>query len=208
MGTHVFDDYMIEKLIPYIDWKPFFDVWQLRGKYPNRGYPKIFKDKTVGKLFFLPNDTSFLSELFKPPLGRTRSWGRCWAAIRLSHRPEPSGHAVHGEVDGLDIGGQHGRRFVLLRHTHRPQSQMTQCQQIHSLAPDTHFGYARCHGDHQGPAPVVFWNFRCHFCVQSLAASNSCLLCNCEDCDWTVSTHAETTAVQKLRIAGMFSEIA
>jgi len=25
------------------------------------------------------------------------------------------------EVDGLDIGGQHGRRFVLLRHTHRPQ---------------------------------------------------------------------------------------
>jgi len=29
--------------------------------------------------------------------------------------------AVHEEVDGLDIGGQHGRRFVLLRHTHRPQ---------------------------------------------------------------------------------------
>jgi len=23
--------------------------------------------------------------------------------------------------DGLDIGGQHGRRFVLLSHTHRPQ---------------------------------------------------------------------------------------
>ena len=24
-------------------------VWQLRGRYPNRGYPKIFKDETVGK---------------------------------------------------------------------------------------------------------------------------------------------------------------
>jgi len=59
--------------------------------------------------------------MFKPLLGRTWSRGRCWAAIRLSHRPEPSGHAVHGEVDGLDIGGQHGRRFVLLRHTHMPQ---------------------------------------------------------------------------------------
>ena len=23
-------------------------VWQLRGRYPNRGYPKIFKDETVG----------------------------------------------------------------------------------------------------------------------------------------------------------------
>ena len=37
--------------------------------------------------------------------------GRCWAAIRLSHRPEPSGRAVLGEVDGLDIGGRHRRRF-------------------------------------------------------------------------------------------------
>ena len=57
-----------------------------------------------------------LSELLlsTPLLGR-RSRGRCWAAIRLSHRPEQSGHAVHEEVDGLDIGGQHGRRFVLLR---------------------------------------------------------------------------------------------
>jgi len=29
---------------------------------------------------------------FKPLLGRTRSRGRCWAAIRLSHRSEPSDH--------------------------------------------------------------------------------------------------------------------
>ena len=29
----------------------------------------------------------------------------------MSHRPEPSGRAVNGEVDGLDIGGQHGRRL-------------------------------------------------------------------------------------------------
>lgn len=39
----------ISELVKYIDWKPFFDVWQLRGKYPNRGYPKIFDDETVGK---------------------------------------------------------------------------------------------------------------------------------------------------------------
>uniref|UniRef100_H2Z6R5 Methionine synthase n=1 Tax=Ciona savignyi TaxID=51511 RepID=H2Z6R5_CIOSA len=49
IGNKVFHDFNIEKLVPYIDWKPFFDVWQLRGKYPNRGYPKIFKDKTVGE---------------------------------------------------------------------------------------------------------------------------------------------------------------
>ena len=48
-GTKVYEDYDLSQLVPYIDWKPFFDVWQLRGRYPNRGYPKIFNDKTVGK---------------------------------------------------------------------------------------------------------------------------------------------------------------
>ncbi|KAK1881794.1 Methionine synthase, partial [Dissostichus eleginoides] len=48
LGTRVFDRYDLNSLEEFIDWKPFFDVWQLRGKYPNRGYPKIFKDKTVG----------------------------------------------------------------------------------------------------------------------------------------------------------------
>ncbi|CAL9699610.1 unnamed protein product [Knipowitschia caucasica] len=48
LGTRVFDDYDLKSLLEYIDWKPFFDVWQLRGKYPNRGFPKIFNDKTVG----------------------------------------------------------------------------------------------------------------------------------------------------------------
>eukprot|EP00911_Craspedida_sp_UC1_P000869 UC1_evm1s661 len=39
----------VEELIPYIDWKPFFEVWELRGRYPNRAYPKIFDDETVGE---------------------------------------------------------------------------------------------------------------------------------------------------------------
>jgi cobalamin-dependent methionine synthase I len=38
----------LEELLPFIDWNPFFAVWQLRGKYPNRGYPRIFDDETVG----------------------------------------------------------------------------------------------------------------------------------------------------------------
>merc|ERR1719446_1349480 len=39
IGTEVYIDYPLEELLPYIDWNPFFQVWQLRGKYPNRGYP-------------------------------------------------------------------------------------------------------------------------------------------------------------------------
>ncbi len=30
-------------------WPGFPQVWQLRGRYPNRGYPKIFNDETVGE---------------------------------------------------------------------------------------------------------------------------------------------------------------
>ena len=48
-GTKVFNDYDLTQLRKFIDWKPFFDVWQLRGKYPNRGFPKVFNDKDVGK---------------------------------------------------------------------------------------------------------------------------------------------------------------
>lgn len=51
LGRKVFDDYDLKRIIPCIDWKPFFDVWQLRGKYPNRGYPNIFNDATVGENF-------------------------------------------------------------------------------------------------------------------------------------------------------------
>lgn len=49
LGEKVIDNYPLEKLVDRIDWNPFFSVWQLRGKYPNRGYPKIFQDKTVGE---------------------------------------------------------------------------------------------------------------------------------------------------------------
>jgi 5-methyltetrahydrofolate--homocysteine methyltransferase len=49
LGTKVFKNYSLKELVPYIDWNPFFQVWQIRGKYPNRGYPKVFNDETVGE---------------------------------------------------------------------------------------------------------------------------------------------------------------
>ncbi|KAJ2193432.1 hypothetical protein EV180_005225, partial [Coemansia sp. RSA 518] len=49
VGHKVYEDIDLNQLLPYIDWNPFFQVWQLRGKYPNRGYPKLFNDATVGQ---------------------------------------------------------------------------------------------------------------------------------------------------------------
>ncbi len=43
LGTRVFEDYPLEDLKNYIDWTPFFQSWQLFGKYPG-----ILQDAVVG----------------------------------------------------------------------------------------------------------------------------------------------------------------
>jgi 5-methyltetrahydrofolate--homocysteine methyltransferase len=48
LGITVIDDVKVAAVVPYIDWNPFFQTWELRGRYPNRGYPKIFNDEAVG----------------------------------------------------------------------------------------------------------------------------------------------------------------
>merc|ERR1712087_358113 len=48
IGLSVIENVSLTDVVPYIDWNPFFQTWELRGRYPNRGYPKIFNDKTVG----------------------------------------------------------------------------------------------------------------------------------------------------------------
>ncbi|MDG2518721.1 methionine synthase [Lysobacter soli] len=42
-GLHVFDDYPLAELVEYIDWTPFFNTWELAGKYP-----AILTDEVVG----------------------------------------------------------------------------------------------------------------------------------------------------------------
>jgi 5-methyltetrahydrofolate--homocysteine methyltransferase len=44
LGTKVFEDYPLEKLVPYIDWTPFFATWELAGHYP-----QILEDDTIGE---------------------------------------------------------------------------------------------------------------------------------------------------------------
>jgi len=48
IGNLCIKDHPIKEIIEFIDWTPFFQVYQLRGKYPNRDYPNIFKDERVG----------------------------------------------------------------------------------------------------------------------------------------------------------------
>jgi 5-methyltetrahydrofolate--homocysteine methyltransferase len=43
LGNKYFHDYDLAEIARYIDWTPFFQTWQLQGKYP-----KIFDNPTVG----------------------------------------------------------------------------------------------------------------------------------------------------------------
>jgi 5-methyltetrahydrofolate--homocysteine methyltransferase len=42
-GVRAFKSYKLAELVPYIDWTPFFQTWELVGKYP-----RIFQDNVVG----------------------------------------------------------------------------------------------------------------------------------------------------------------
>ncbi len=43
-GVKVFENYPLETLVPYIDWTPFFQAWELAGRYP-----QILEDEKVGE---------------------------------------------------------------------------------------------------------------------------------------------------------------
>ncbi|MFW5447306.1 MAG: methionine synthase [Methylophagaceae bacterium] len=44
LGVQVFDDYPLADLVERIDWTPFFQTWELAGKYP-----RILEDEIVGE---------------------------------------------------------------------------------------------------------------------------------------------------------------
>jgi 5-methyltetrahydrofolate--homocysteine methyltransferase len=43
LGRRAFTDYSLAELVPYIDWTPFFQAWELNGRFP-----AILKDNKVG----------------------------------------------------------------------------------------------------------------------------------------------------------------
>lgn len=80
LGLRVVEDLPLAELLPYIDWSPFFQAWELRGKYP-----AILKDPTVGetasKLF---NDaTKLLDEIVAKKIFRARGVYGFWPAASL-----------------------------------------------------------------------------------------------------------------------------
>ena len=78
-GPRVLDDYPLDKLVPYIDWTPFFITWSLAGKYP-----AILQDDVVGEAArdLFADAQAMLTKLIDEKLLRAQAVFGFWPAAR------------------------------------------------------------------------------------------------------------------------------
>merc|ERR1711871_762571 len=95
----------LEEVVPFFDWNPFFQTWELRGRYPNRGYPKIFNDEKVGseakKLF--DDAQEMLREIVQSQSLELRGVHGVWRANRAGREGDRI-ELYEGE-EGNDVAG-------------------------------------------------------------------------------------------------------
>lgn len=106
-GTKVFETYPLEELVPYIDWTPFFQTWELHGKYP-----QILSDEVVGdaatKLF--ADAQEMLNQIV------SEKWLEARAVIGI--------FPANAVEDDIEIYTDESRSTILnVQHTLRQQTQ-------------------------------------------------------------------------------------
>jgi 5-methyltetrahydrofolate--homocysteine methyltransferase len=118
LGNKVLENYPLEKLVPYIDWTPFFQTWELHGKYP-----QILTDDIVGveatKLF--ADAQEMLSKIV------SENWLEARAVVGI--------YPANSFGDDIEIYSDDSRKEVLaIQHTLRQQTEKVQGAPSHALA--------------------------------------------------------------------------
>lgn len=120
LGVKNVDYYSLEDVVPFIDWNPFFQTWELRGKYPNRGYPRIFNDETVGaeaqKLF--DDAQALLKDLVDNKRLQLKGVMGVFPAARVGEDVE-----VYAEEEERVEGGAAIGKFCMLRQQQEKESE-------------------------------------------------------------------------------------
>jgi len=98
-GITVFDDYDLAELRRYIDWTPFFQAWELAGRYPT-----ILTDEIIG---------TQASELFRDAQAML---DRIIAERWLTARAVIGFWRAAQAGDDTEVYGEDGRRLATLRH--------------------------------------------------------------------------------------------
>jgi 5-methyltetrahydrofolate--homocysteine methyltransferase len=116
-GITVLRDYPLEELVPYIDWGPFFQAWELSG-----AYPRILSDPVVGdaarKLFAEAQET-----LARAVAGK---WIVANGVLALCP-------AAQVDDDDIEIYGDETRREALMtwhnlrQQNHKPEGRANLC---------------------------------------------------------------------------------
>jgi 5-methyltetrahydrofolate--homocysteine methyltransferase len=74
-GTRVLDDVSLEEIVPYIDWSPLFQAWEMRGRYP-----QILEEPRARELF--DDARRLLDEIVQKRLLQARAVYGIWPAAR------------------------------------------------------------------------------------------------------------------------------
>jgi 5-methyltetrahydrofolate--homocysteine methyltransferase len=98
LGVQTFYDYSLREIAGYIDWTPFFQTWDLHGRFP-----KILEDEVVGaeatKLY--ADATKMLQEIITNQWLRAKAVIGIWPANTVNYDtvevydPSDSGKAIH-----------------------------------------------------------------------------------------------------------------
>jgi len=131
-GIHVFEDYPLDDLVPYIDWTPFFVAWELAGKFP-----RILKDKVIGQeATKLYNDAqAMLKKIVAEKWFSARGVIGLFPANSIGH-DDIEIYAVHGSTNAAGAGTHRsGHQGILtIIHTLRQQTKKHETQPNFALA--------------------------------------------------------------------------
>jgi 5-methyltetrahydrofolate--homocysteine methyltransferase len=116
-GLTALRDYPLEELVPYIDWGPFFQAWELSG-----AYPRILEDPVVGEAArkVLAEGREMLERLVR------EKWLVAHGVIALYPAAQVNG-------DDIEIYGDAQRRDVLMtwhnlrQQNHKPEGRPNLC---------------------------------------------------------------------------------
>jgi 5-methyltetrahydrofolate--homocysteine methyltransferase len=113
LGTRLFSDYPLNELVDYIDWTPFFQTWELSGRYP-----AILSDETVGPAACsLYNDArAMLDKIIGEGWFRAAAVVGFWPANAVGDDIELFADEARGEANVL----LHSLRQQLMRREGRP----------------------------------------------------------------------------------------
>ena len=103
LGVRTFEDVPLDQIEPYIDWSPFFQAWELRGRYP-----QILEEPRAKELY--DDARKLLHEIVGNRLLKARAVYGLWPANR--------------DGDDLIVYRDESRRDILARlHTLRQQQE-------------------------------------------------------------------------------------